>query len=94
MKHNERHPRGSQPTPGGQDCLAQPQPETCPSEGAGETSETMRLMELAQQIINETPDVRAERVAALKRAIEEGEYQVDSRQLANIILAKILAGTE
>lgn len=51
-------------------------------------------MELAQKIIDATPEVRSEKVAALKAAIEDGDYHVDSRKLANIILAKILTGTE
>jgi len=74
--------------------VAQPQPETNPPESDGENPEILRLVELAQQIINETPNARAEKVAALKEAIEGGDYQVDSRKLANIILAKILTGME
>jgi flagellar biosynthesis anti-sigma factor FlgM len=53
-----------------------------------------RLVELAQQIIDATPEVRAKKVAALKEAIAAGNYHVDSRKLANAILVKILSGTE
>jgi len=48
-------------------------------------------MEKAQEIIEQTPGLRAEKVAALKAAVERGSYQVDSRRLANIILAILLA---
>jgi len=49
------------------------------------------LMEKAQEIIDQTPEVRAEKVKALKAAVEQGAYQIDSRRLAHIILAILLA---
>jgi anti-sigma28 factor (negative regulator of flagellin synthesis) len=52
------------------------------------------LFELAQQIIDATPEVRGEKVQALKEAVETGAYNLDTRKLANVILAKILTGTE
>ena len=48
-------------------------------------------MEKAQEIIDQTPEVRAEKVKALKAAVEQGAYQIDSRRLAHIILAILLA---
>ena len=51
-------------------------------------------MELARQIIDQTPEVRAEKVAVIKAALANGSYRPDSRKLANIILAKLLAGLE
>ncbi len=43
-----------------------------------------------KEILQETPDIRAERVAELKAGIESGEYQVDSRRLADKMLADLL----
>ena len=57
-------------------------------------SENNHLMKLARQIIDQTPEVRAEKVAVIKEALATGSYRTDSRQLANIILAKLLAGLE
>ena len=48
------------------------------------------LMEKAQEMIEQTPEIRAEKVKALKAAVEEGTYQIDSRRLANILLAILL----
>ena len=47
-------------------------------------------MEKAQEMIEQTPEIRAEKVKALKAAVEEGTYQIDSRRLANILLAILL----
>ncbi len=94
MDNNEHQPPGSPRPPRRQDGSARLPPETGLPEGVDQTPETTRLVELAQQIINATPEVRAEKVAALKEAIAAGTYNVDSRKLANAILAKILSGTE
>jgi len=45
-----------------------------------------RLIEKARKVVYQTPEVRPEKVARLKEAIEQGTYKIDSRQLADIIL--------
>lgn len=45
----------------------------------------------AAEIVRETPDVRLERVQALKEKIEAGEYQVDSRKVADKMLRDLLS---
>jgi flagellar biosynthesis anti-sigma factor FlgM len=47
-------------------------------------------MEKAQDTIAQAPEVRDEKVAALKAAVENGTYQIDSLRLANILLALLL----
>ena len=47
-------------------------------------------MQKLYEIIKETPDVREEKVAFLKRAIQEGKYSVDSETLAEKILNESL----
>ncbi len=43
-----------------------------------------------RQIIDDTPDVRADRVEALKSQVESGEYQVDSRDIADKMLSSLM----
>ncbi len=49
-------------------------------------SERARLLQKAHVALDETPEVRKEKVEALQRAIAQGTYQVDSRWLANKLL--------
>jgi flagellar biosynthesis anti-sigma factor FlgM len=66
------------------------------SEGASETdgeqikiSSRARNVQLANEVINTTPNVRASEVARVKAAIENG-YNVDSRDIAEGILKNLL----
>jgi flagellar biosynthesis anti-sigma factor FlgM len=47
-------------------------------------------MQKAREIIAQTPEVRPTRVATLKEAVRQGTYRIDSRKLANILLAKLI----
>jgi flagellar biosynthesis anti-sigma factor FlgM len=49
-----------------------------------------RLIEKAREVVYLTPEVRPEKVARLKEAIEQGNYKIDSRRLADIILKEWL----
>ena len=49
------------------------------------TSLTMRKI---RDVIDNTPDVRAERVAALKAQVKNGTYEVDAERLADAILTE------
>lgn len=51
-----------------------------------EISDNARLMRTANEIAKGAPDIRQEKVAALKKAIQEGSYKVDSEKLAEKIL--------
>ncbi len=53
-------------------------------------SSQARLLQKASQVIAQTPEVRAEKVAAIKNAVQNGTYQVDSRQVANSMIAQML----
>lgn len=44
-----------------------------------------------QEILQETPEVRKEKVDELKRQIEEGTYQVDSHQVADKMMWSLLS---
>ena len=66
------------------------------SEGASDAggeqikiSSRARNVQLANEVINTTPNVRASEVARVKAAIENG-YNVDSRDIAEGILKNLL----
>ncbi len=66
--------------------------EGAASAGGGEQikiSSRARDVQLANEVINTTPNVRASEVARVKAAIENG-YNVDSRDIAEGILRNIL----
>ena len=77
MSENDKYP--SDPASGSATRLA--------SKAKG--SDLERLRRLARKIVYQTPEVRAEKVARLKEAIEQETYQVDWEKLAEI-LAEIL----
>jgi negative regulator of flagellin synthesis FlgM len=47
----------------------------------------------AKDILDQTPDVRADRVQALKEEIARGEYQVDPYRLADKMMGSLLSET-
>jgi negative regulator of flagellin synthesis FlgM len=50
-------------------------------------SDAARSLAAAQKTVSSATDVREDRVAALRSAIADGSYKVDSRSLAASILA-------
>jgi len=44
-----------------------------------------------QEILQETPEIRKDKVDALKKEIEEGTYQVDSNQVADKMMWSLLS---
>jgi anti-sigma28 factor (negative regulator of flagellin synthesis) len=47
------------------------------------------LIENVRQIISETQEIRPEKVGPLQKAVEQGNYSIDVRKLANILITKI-----
>jgi negative regulator of flagellin synthesis FlgM len=52
-------------------------------------SDTARSMVAANKAVQDAPDVREDRVAALKAAIAAGTYSVDSRRLASKLITSL-----
>ena len=50
-------------------------------------SDTARSLSAARKAVADAPDVREDRVSALKAAIADGTYSVDSRNLASKLLS-------
>jgi negative regulator of flagellin synthesis FlgM len=52
-------------------------------------SESARLLSAAHKSVASAPDMREDRVQALKAAIANGTYTVDSQQLARAMASKL-----
>jgi len=55
-----------------------------------EISSQSRELQKIHDILAQTPDIRSEKVAALKKAIEEGRYQVSAENIAQKMIQEIL----
>ena len=51
-----------------------------------ELSDTARVLQVANQALKNTPDIRIDKVEALRKKIESGQYQVPASQIAEAIL--------
>ena len=60
---------------------------------AGRLLESVPAQEVQQikKLVNELPDVREDRVQALKAQIESGTYQVSGEDIADLIIRRTLA---
>lgn len=56
-----------------------------------ELSEESRTIEAARRAIESTPEVRQELVDRIKDAVDRGAYEVDSREVARKMIARIFA---
>jgi flagellar biosynthesis anti-sigma factor FlgM len=65
-------------------------PSGSPRSAAPNIQEQDRLIEQARQIVDETPDIRPEKVEPLREAIESGTYDIDARKVANHLITKII----
>lgn len=69
-------------------------PKKGPQSGEGkervELSSRAREIHKARRLLEKVPDVRADKVARIKKAIEEGTYEVSSREVASSMLREAL----
>lgn len=61
-------------------------------EGSVQLSDGLRTIQHAIESVKQAPDVRAERVSALRKQIAAGDYTVSSRQVAAKMLGLADAG--
>jgi flagellar biosynthesis anti-sigma factor FlgM len=80
-KKNPDEPSGLPPIP--------PDDQT-PDAVLGSENGKGRLILKAREVVYRTPEVRPEKVAELKEAIEAGTYEVDSEKLADKIIEELL----
>ncbi|MDP2799288.1 MAG: flagellar biosynthesis anti-sigma factor FlgM [Deltaproteobacteria bacterium] len=55
-----------------------------------ELSAASRDIQKIQEVLKNTPDVRAEKVQELKSKIESGQYRVDAREIANKMVSNLI----
>jgi flagellar biosynthesis anti-sigma factor FlgM len=82
MSDDEKHNSGDQAGP----------PPSWEDTGVGPDGpdQEARLIEKAREVVYQTPEVRPEKVAPLKEAIEQGTYEIDSEKLAEILVEELL----
>jgi flagellar biosynthesis anti-sigma factor FlgM len=88
--HNQGLGRKSPPANRNGDGTREPEPLPPASGRSGTLAGNGRLLAQVRRIIDATPEVRPEKVAPLKKAVEQGTYEIDARQLANILITKMI----
>jgi negative regulator of flagellin synthesis FlgM len=69
----------------------QPPPEKAGGkEDVIQLSPQSRLMQKAGEVVYQTPEVRAEKVSALKDPVQQGTYEVDSQKVANSLITEMI----
>jgi negative regulator of flagellin synthesis FlgM len=61
---------------------------------AVELSPEARLVALAHQMMANLPDIRTEKVEAIRQRMDSGQYQVDSQKVADKIIETMRAEQE
>jgi len=49
-----------------------------------------RMMQKASEVAYQTPEVRPEKVAAVQDAVQQGTYEVDTKKVANKVIASAI----
>jgi negative regulator of flagellin synthesis FlgM len=69
---------------------ASPAQSQVPTEDKVDLSARSKEMNKIHDVLNATPDVRAEKVEALKKQVESGQYEVNSNSVADKMLKEFL----
>ncbi len=59
-----------------------------------ELSSNSRDVQKMQEILAQTPEMRMEMIESLKKEIDAGTYQIDSREIANKMMNELLSDEE
>ncbi len=76
-------------SPAGRPATSRP-PDNLPAADAVSVSTESRLLAKGREVIYQAPESRPEKVARLKEAVDAGTYTVDTRQVANRLIAQAL----
>jgi len=79
------HPKGRASHPPGPE-----QDGPAPDDLGDRRNGQARLRRLAREVLYRIPEVRPEKVARLKEAIEQGAYEIDAGSLADIMIAELI----
>jgi flagellar biosynthesis anti-sigma factor FlgM len=82
MSQNDRRNRRKSPGASPRPSAAAPDPAM--------TGMEKRLVEQARQIVDQTSEVRSEKAAAIKEALERGKYEINSRKLAQKLIIELI----
>jgi len=82
MSDDEKHNAGDQ--------AGSPPSQEDTGAGPDGPDQEARLIEKAWRVVYQTPEVRPEKVAPLKEAIEQGTYEIDSEKIADILIDELL----
>lgn len=66
-------------------------PETPAAASGTEISEEARVYQKTTELVNAAPDVRKEKVAALKKALASGTYAPDATKIADALVDEHVA---
>ncbi len=81
----------AQPQNGTQKAAQKQQPNEAPARGDRvEISQTSKDLRMVDAVLKTTPEVRSDKVRAIKEQIEAGTYQVDAKKVANAMMADLL----
>jgi negative regulator of flagellin synthesis FlgM len=69
---------------------ASPAQNQVPTEDKVDLSAQSKEMNKIHDVLNATPDVRTEKVEALKKQVESGQYEVNSNSVAEKMLKEFL----
>jgi len=93
-KSHKQRPGGRRPPANNNgNGLKKPEPLPPPSSPSAKSADAMgndKLIEQIRQIIDETPEVRPEKVGPLREAVDQGTYEIDTRELANVLITKLI----
>lgn len=75
----------------GDETAAQPSANPAPGGDRVDLSTSTQDIQRVKEVLAQTPEVRLEKIRALKGQIERGEYQVDADAVADRMLQSLLS---
>ena len=88
--HTKGPGTGSRPTGNNGNGKAAPASLQARPARAADPGRNEPLIEKVRQIIEETPEIRSERVGPLQEAVAQGTYEIDARKVANSLITKLI----